>query len=100
MLMKSAATSGRSIALAAPHPQACRATAFRRFAPSGHSARLQIASQRPQKMKAAAERPVSGDESMSRREPGLRSEEHTTELPSLTRNSYAVFRLEKKKTQD
>src|SRR3546814_10057421 len=27
---------------------------------------------------------------------GVRSEEHTSELPSLMRNSYAVFRLKKK----
>src|SRR3546814_2274657 len=30
---------------------------------------------------------------------GVRSEEHTTELPSLMRNSYAVFCLKKKITQ-
>src|SRR3546814_2758072 len=32
------------------------------------------------------------------REGGLRSEEHTSELQSLMRNSYAVFRMQKKKT--
>src|SRR3546814_18665384 len=31
-------------------------------------------------------------------EPGRRSEEHTSELQSLMRNSYAVFCLKKKKT--
>src|SRR3546814_2032367 len=31
---------------------------------------------------------------------GLRSEEHTSELQSLMRISYAVFRLKKKKTYD
>src|SRR3546814_6548850 len=30
--------------------------------------------------------------------PGMRSEEHTSELQSLMRNSYAVFCLKKKKT--
>src|SRR3546814_1600248 len=33
-------------------------------------------------------------------EPGLRSEEHTSELQSLMRISYAVFCLKKKKTQN
>src|SRR3546814_8688403 len=32
------------------------------------------------------------------RTPGMRSEEHTSELQSLMRNSYAVFCLKKKKT--
>src|SRR3546814_2508249 len=31
---------------------------------------------------------------------GLRSEEHTSELPSLMRNSYAVFCLNKKNHED
>src|SRR3546814_7732281 len=33
------------------------------------------------------------------REAGVRSEEHTSELQSLMRNSYAVFCLKKKKTR-
>src|SRR3546814_4785461 len=33
------------------------------------------------------------------KQPGYRSEEHTSELQSLMRNSYAVFCLKKKKRQ-
>src|SRR3546814_5106454 len=44
-------------------------------------------------------RPVSGHQEwgLSRNRPPLRSEEHTSELQSLMRISYAVFCLEKKK---
>src|SRR3546814_8269642 len=40
----------------------------------------------------------AADESMAEHQPGLRSEEHTSELQSLMRISYAVFCLKKKKT--
>src|SRR3546814_2576611 len=36
---------------------------------------------------------------IAREDPYARSEEHTSELQSLMRNSYAVFCLKKKKTQ-
>src|SRR3546814_2720480 len=39
-------------------------------------------------------------EEPARRQPGRRSEEHTSELQSLMRISYAVFCLKKKKYQD
>src|SRR3546814_10780218 len=42
------------------------------------------------------QRPVKGER--KRRPAGLRSEEHTSELQYLMRNSYAVFYLNKKKT--
>src|SRR3546814_1939932 len=41
-------------------------------------------------------RPEAGHESRRRRLPGRRSEEHTSELQSLMRISYAVFCLKKK----
>src|SRR3546814_2558632 len=47
---------------------------------------------------SAASRPASA--SAYRDSPTLRSEEHTSELQSLMRISYAVFCLKNKKTQD
>src|SRR3546814_6266187 len=47
---------------------------------------------------AAAHRPLPSTES-GRTRPGPRSEEHTSELQSLMRISYAVFCLKKKKKQ-
>src|SRR3546814_8478858 len=41
---------------------------------------------------------AGGAPSVLSRQPGLRSEEHTSELQSLMRNSYAVFCLKKKTT--
>src|SRR3546814_4499386 len=41
---------------------------------------------------------LGGGASMSQRENSCRSEEHTSELQSLMRISYAVFCLKKKKT--
>src|SRR3546814_2069557 len=38
-------------------------------------------------------------ESLAEYQPGMRSEEHTSELQSLMRNSYAVFCLKKKKKE-
>src|SRR3546814_4924343 len=46
--------------------------------------------------KIAASRPRSGERAV--RKSGLRSEEHTSELQSLMRISYAVFCLKKKTT--
>src|SRR3546814_8674615 len=43
---------------------------------------------------------LGGDERDSYRNFGARSEEHTSELQSLMRISYAVFCLKKKKTLD
>src|SRR3546814_2855895 len=40
------------------------------------------------------------DMEISRRTRGYRSEEHTSEIQSLMRNSYAVFCLTKKKTHE
>src|SRR3546814_7721727 len=40
---------------------------------------------------------IGGDGFLHRRDEHLRSEEHTSELQSLMRNSYAVFCLQKKK---
>src|SRR3546814_4071836 len=41
-----------------------------------------------------------GDVRLRRAQAATRSEEHTSELQSLMRNSYAVFCLKKKKTED
>src|SRR3546814_3992120 len=46
-----------------------------------------------------AGRASQGVESLDHRSPGNRSEEHTSELQSLMRISYAVFCLKKKTTQ-
>src|SRR3546814_2604203 len=43
---------------------------------------------------------AGGMESMTNAPYALRSEEHTSELQSLMRISYAVFRLKKKKQQE
>src|SRR3546814_6624895 len=49
---------------------------------------------------AAAQPRAAGDDvHLSGSEPAPRSEEHTSELQSLMRISYAVFRLTKKKTK-
>src|SRR3546814_14294124 len=45
-------------------------------------------------------RPGRGGPRAADRAPDARSEEHTSELQSLMRNSYAVFCLKKKKTLD
>src|SRR3546814_4789119 len=44
--------------------------------------------------------PIRGEELRVRVTGEMRSEEHTSELQSLMRNSYAVFCLKKKKTTD
>src|SRR3546814_7669336 len=54
---------------------------------NGASANLLISTERNRKA-------INGMPRMS----GIRSEEHTSELPSLMRSSYAVFCLKKKKT--
>src|SRR3546814_6138083 len=65
------------------------------------SSRLLTATTRPSKMCARSRALASSN--LQRRvitssRKGMRSEEHTSELQSLMRNSYAVFCLEKKKT--
>src|SRR3546814_4214435 len=45
------------------------------------------------------EAPVGTVETWSNQESGNRSEEHTSELQSIMRNSYAVFCLKKKNNQ-
>src|SRR3546814_3245362 len=49
---------------------------------------------------AAAPRPASCPAAPRRRGPASRSEEHTSELQSLMRISYAVFCLKKKKIRE
>src|SRR3546814_1543053 len=52
---------------------------------------------RERRHRPADRRAVRGADAARRRRPGARSEEHTSELQSLMRISYAVFCLKKKK---
>src|SRR3546814_4680765 len=49
---------------------------------------------------AAVQLPVSGNDPATHRATPVRSEEHTSELQSLMRTSYAVFCLKKKKNNN
>src|SRR3546814_4176871 len=68
-------------------------TLFRSDRKSGARAAGAVADQRKSAMNARTDGPISGRSSASR------SEEHTSELQSLMRISYAVFCLKKKNTK-
>src|SRR3546814_5896407 len=72
----------------------------KRAAPQQHHVDLQAADPRGGEKEAAGGDGRGGSRTMGGgRVESFRSEEHTSELQSLMRNSYAVFRLKKKKHQ-
>src|SRR3546814_6263087 len=85
-----------------PYTTLCRSAAVGRRAHQHHSPPQPPASDRHR----PAPRPQRGGERRTGRHPGqrrhhrARSEEHTSELQSLMRNSYAVFSLKKKKVNE
>src|SRR3546814_1118938 len=71
-----------------------------RSAPRPCAARRAFRRARANGSQAARLHPAGGRRACPRRSPPRRSEEHTSELQSLMRISYAVFCLKKKQTQN
>src|SRR3546814_4556638 len=78
------ATTGAAVSAAAPDEASDKAAVLDTYADIAHAA-FEDALTEARRLKTAVD--------------GLRSEEHTSELQSLMRRSYAVFCLKKKKTK-
>src|SRR3546814_7603351 len=88
----SQAERGQPTVLAKPANKVIPVMALRAWLPYSFTTVEKAASYKPMPMPA----PISSQAMKNTEEPGDRSEEHTSELQSLMRNSYAVFCLKKK----